>query len=164
MRPQSDCTFVATFHKGATKGPKQRFVSKFIKFWTKSLYSHVELYRTATGKSCSADGYSGKVRWKDIKYSHQSRWTFVEVPNNVIEKNGMTVDKVLTFLEQQIGKKYGFRDLLRVFLFRKPNRHRKHEWFCSELILAALGFDPAQYSPGKAFDMLIDAGCRIIKP
>ena len=103
-------------------------ISKLIRWQTRSQYSHVSV--EIDGQNYEAWHIGGVVRrsWNE---GHTSG-TQVDVLRPV---NTVNVVRMRHFLEQQIGKGYDYKGVLR-FLSRRDER-LDNRWFCSELVAQA---------------------------
>lgn len=109
------------------------FVSKAIQLQTRSAYSHVaiqlgdyEIYEA---------WHVGGVRKLRYATEGHSDGTPIDIYRIDYIPDG-AVDKIRKFLQQQVGKKYDFKSVLRFITRRKVRADDR--WFCSELVLAAL--------------------------
>jgi uncharacterized protein YycO len=127
------------FYKG-----KKRLFDRFVQWWQKGNYSHVEIQIVEAGLSFSSSFRDGGVRAKAINYS-PDRWDFVEV--------ACDSKAVIDFILSQKGKPY---DLLGLFGFiLRPVKDKPDKWFCSELIAASLGYsEPWRYCPNTLYSVL----------
>lgn len=130
-------TFRAAFYKGTRPGLAGIY-NRFVKWWTNSDYSHVELVLSG-GWSGSASFMDGGVRLKVIDFD-AAHWDFIDLPVAL-------EPAALAWFEQRRGAKYDLLGNLHFII--RPVAHDKARWFCSEAIAAALGMpDPWRYCPG----------------
>ena len=116
------------------------WVSRLIRWQTRSKYSHAAIFIPEEGVY-EAWHIGGVQKNKDWKVLHK-KGTIVDVfcPTEFDKEN---TQKVVEFLESQVGKKYDFRSVFR-FLTRQPEHpDDKDKWFCSEL--ASMAFMRAGY-------------------
>lgn len=105
------------------------FVSGFIKFWTWSDWSHVEIW-TPTGWLGARS--SGGVQIRPWDYT-----TVVKEDIRTITLDPDTEVKLMNWFNAQIGKSYDYTALIGM-PFRR-DWHEDDKWFCSELVAA--GFE-----------------------
>ena len=109
------------------------WISKMIKFQTRSEYSHVAI---GVKDTYFEAWHKGGVREFDLndkeKHSSDTPITFTTLDVKVDEES------VYLFLKSQVGKKYDFKSVLR-FVSRRDVR-ADGKWFCSELVAAALKY------------------------
>ena len=104
-------------------------------------YSHCELV-FSDGVSCGASYMDGGVRLKRIGYTTLGNWDFLPVPDPTGERE-----------QQARGWAYGHKgkgyDLWgNVRFLSNLIRDDSDKWFCSEAIMAMLGFkEPYRYGP-----------------
>jgi len=113
-----------------------------------SKYTHTEI--NIRGLSYTSSYVDGGVRKKKINYSEEN-WEVLE-----FEVSAESVDKMLSFFENEEGKKY---DLLNIFFaqFLHIPIERKDRWICSEICAKMLDLTdefkmkhrPVYYSPAK---------------
>lgn len=143
------------FHKGIPKGNKGWFFSSFIKRFRNISVSHVETWfpKRIAGESNSfssrGTGSKKGVGFKKIDYSHPERWVFV--PTRIKDKR---LRNMYNHAKTHCGQKYGYGDLLLVFLFKFKKVHNKFKYFCSEICSHIWGYEPERQDPG---DMLKQA-------
>ena len=133
----------AAFHKGDKKGFFPKLLSGAIKWWTHSEYSHVELYFESTGESFSAAGLDGKVRFKNIRYSHPERWTFVSIP-------WANESYVRSLAKTHVGDRYDYKGIFLTFVL-PLRRQDNNKWWCSEICAFLIGLHPFRISPGEMY-------------
>lgn len=108
------------------------FVSWMIRRRTNGKFSHVELV-FSDGLSFSAHEFEGGTRFKRIKYEAEPNfWELVPVRGIDSEQEA----HIRLWCEEQTGKGYDFRGIIRFFLGMK--RDTNNTWYCSEVCLAAL--------------------------
>lgn len=104
-------------------------------------YSHCELI-LSNGVSASSSLMDGGVRLKAIQYSTPANWGFMPLP----DARGVLQARAQAWFEQHEGERYDLWGNLRFatgFAQDSPDR-----WFCSEAVMAALGFAEAyRYGP-----------------
>lgn len=107
------------------------FISRSIRFQTRSIYSHSALQFTS-GKIIEAWHTEG-VRWIRDPFDQHSTSTLIDVYgiNGVVDE-----DVAKAFAGAQIGKEYDFWTVGRFLTRRKAPRNDK--WFCSELVITIL--------------------------
>ena len=114
-----------------------RIISRFIQWWTNSIYSHCEL--VVDGVSYSSSAMDGGVRAKCINYD-TDKWDFLELP-------WVRPESVIDYFQLTDDYKYGWGGLVTSQLFNL-NRTDKSTTFCSQWCAAAVGLpSPASYSP-----------------
>ncbi len=121
-------------------------------------YSHCELIFTERD-SASASFLDHGVRFKDIGYSSVGNWDFLPVP----DPDGSTERFARSWFEFHAGMKYDIWGNIRFGIgFARESRHA---WFCSEAVMAALGYHETwRYGPsGAATALLHDFKTQIIK-
>lgn len=125
------------FYKGTRPGLSGLF-NIVTRFWLAGPYSHCELI-FSDGMSASSSFLDGGVRFKKIDYDPR-RWDIytLDIPAGEIAARNW-------FLQHE-GHKYDTLGLAG-FLVR-PFKGSKRRWFCSEAIMAALGFEePWRFDP-----------------
>lgn len=140
----------------------QRNMSKWIKFYTKGDYSHVEGWFPFTndipkkyqGHCFSASGYENRVRWKHINFTHKSRWTFVEIqiPYNV--------QKIMVFINHVEGWKYDYLAAMTCMSNEKIKEitDRKKRLYCSDCFLYFMDLHPKKRDPNSTYRYLLNEG------
>ncbi|ODS24167.1 hypothetical protein AB835_04625 [Candidatus Endobugula sertula] len=141
------------FYKG-----KGNFIDWCIRFWTRSIYSHVEMIiiTESTGDVClvSSSGRDGGVRSKRIKADHfnKSNWTMIDVSKELL------IEQLRPFYVDRMGLQYDFKGIF-LSQFLPLKRHSKDKYFCSEFCAEALGFSqPHTYSPQGLYTALQQRG------
>lgn len=115
----------------------ERLVSRFIAWWTNSIYSHCEL--VVGGVSYSSSAMDGGVRGKIIDMP-PDKWDFLELP-------WADADGVIKYFKETDHHKYGWLGLITGQLFNL-NRAKSDTQFCSQWCAGALGIPNAtSYSP-----------------
>jgi len=120
-------TIYIRLHKG--KG----FLSKLIKWQTRSEYSHASIqldgglcYESREGRGVRAFHAS-----EDFTKGEQVDFFELTVDNN------QYLDLIM-FLREQLGKKYDYTMVARFVSRRQAARAESEKWFCSELVYASL--------------------------
>jgi len=133
---------VLAFYKG-----HGRFFDRVTRWVTRSAFSHCEILQALPERSDvafearagSSSGRDGGVREKVILFKSGS-WVFVTVPWS----GGGAVDRIIA----EIGNPYDYLGLIASQAFNL-RRHRRDQWFCSEICAHALGLSaPQELSPG----------------
>lgn len=129
------------FYKG-----KKRLFNKLVSWWTRGPYSHCELV-FSDGESASASFMDGGVRYKRILFD-DAHWDFIELEDSFLEAQSRF------WFYDHFNEKY---DVLGILGFVNPRiKQSKNKWFCSEAIMAALGFSEAwRYNPNTAYSVLL---------
>lgn len=139
---------IVAFYKGSG------FVSRLIKLWTRSRYSHCELV-FSDGRHFSADTEMPMHTRFSTQQLDIKNWDFLVLPLTHEQEN-----KVKGFCVDEIGCRY---DWTGIFLsqFIRLGYQSKTKWFCSEVCAAGLqqvgmleGVKPNRVSPGKLFKLL----------
>lgn len=138
--------FIA-FYKGGG------FVSRLIKFWTRSKYSHCELVFN-NGSSFSADTKMPMHTRFASKFMIPEEWDFIHIA--VAEEDEM---KIEDFCVEELNCAYDWKGIF-LSQFINLGYHSKTKWFCSEVCVAALqtigmlpGIKPNRVSPGKLHEL-----------
>lgn len=141
--------FKAAFYKGTPAGVPGMY-NRFIRWWTRSRYSHVEVIffdggAGADSQSASASYIDGGVRFKWFTFD-PALWDFVDLPAE------LALPALSWFREHE----FAAYDLLGILHFvLSPVGNDKRKWFCSEAVAAALGMqDPARFDPGTLYAVL----------
>ncbi|MEP4700759.1 MAG: hypothetical protein ABJZ79_06355 [Parasphingorhabdus sp.] len=138
------------FYKG-----RGRLLDRVIRWVTRSSFSHVEILRavpTISGdgleaRAWSSSGRDGGVREKSISFK-PGHWEFVTIP----WAGPAVIDRVIA----EIGNPYDYTGLLASQALNL-RRHRRDQWFCSEICAHALELSaPQELSPGGLY-------CRILE-
>ena len=143
-------------HLGGDSDFKKRFIQNSIKIWTQSEYCHCELiFPKIIGdkNSFSASGFEGRVRFKNILYTHPERWHFIEIPI-------MSMDRTLQAIHWRAqcidGLPYDYKMI--VFSFVLPfRRDDPFKYCCSEACAFTMDFLPFKITP-KQIDI---EACKI---
>lgn len=125
---------------------KERPFNRLISWWTKGDRSHVELV-FSDGEWASADYRKSGVRFKrmPIKSEH---WEYVRLDETLFDEQ-----RAREIAERFAGKGYDWSGIMG-FLFR-PKGQNPNKMFCSEFVMAALGFsDPWRFSPNACYQVL----------
>lgn len=127
-------TYLA-FYKG-----KGTIVDKAIRWWTKSLHSHVEL--VVSGMWYSTSPRDKEVRVKNIHHN-PGHWDLVPV--------GIEVERFMTIWDNTKGAKYDWLGIL-LSQVATTNVHSKDRYFCSEWCAMVMGYKNSnKYSPGDLY-------------
>lgn len=133
----------AAFYKGTRPG-WQGIYSRAVRWIGKGPYSHCELV-FSDGMAASASYMDGGVRFKRIDFKPEN-WDFIDLPPEL-------EPAARTWFEQHNGEPYDLRG--NVWFVLRFIKHSLFKWFCSEALLAALGFaSPDQYEPNGAAVLL----------
>lgn len=103
------------------------FESGFIEFWTWSDWSHVDVW--------TPDGWLGARSDGGVQIRAWNYCDFKKEEIRVIELDAPTEAKIMTWLDDQRGKKYDYLALLGMPI--RDDLDDRNRWFCSELIAAA---------------------------
>jgi hypothetical protein len=115
-------------------------------WWTKGPYSHCEIIFN-DGQSASSSFRDGGVRFKPVQYNPEN-WDFIILPNLFNEDNAR--DWFIAHLH--LG--YDVLGLVGFVVGNVPDS--KESWFCSESVLAALGYKETwRFSPNEIPAMLM---------
>ena len=134
----------AAFYKGTRSG-WQGLYSRAVR-WVDGpgLYSHCELI-FSDGLSASASYIDKGVRFKRIDYD-PAHWDIIDLP-------GFDEAAARTWFDVRVGHGYDLLGNLR-FIFGWV-RDDDGRWFCSEALMAALGFaEPWRFGPNGAASAL----------
>ena len=131
-------------------------VSKSIRFWTKSDFSHVEIIIGTTEKYwISSNPDYGGVRVNKLR-PYKVTWSYIDIP---LKQNHFK--EALRFAKSQENSKYDWCGIL-CAQFMKIHRDNSNKWFCSELVTTILqiyqtpetkDLYPAWVSPGDLFKL-----------
>ena len=119
------------------------------RFSDRGIYSHCEVVFTS-GISASSSYLDGGVRFKNITYTSPDKWDFIDIP----DPTGTIEDSALTWFLNHQGQPYDLMGNLRFLsnVFRDSN----DKWFCSEAVMASLGFTEAyRYGPSGIASALL---------
>lgn len=129
----------AAFYKSTRPG-LQGLYSRAARLIDRGPYSHVELI-FSDGLSASASYIDKGVRFKRIDYN-PAHWDIVELA-------GFDEQAARDWFEDRLGEGYDLWGNLR-FIFGWV-REDDAKWFCSEALMAALGFEePWRFGPNGA--------------
>lgn len=127
-----------------TRPGLQGLYSRLTRWIDRGPYSHCELVFT-DGMSASSSFIDGGVRFKNIQYD-PDHWDFVPLPD-VLETAARD------WFRGHCGQPYDLWGNVRFVL--GFTRESKGAWFCSEAVMAALGFaEPYRYGPSGAAALL----------
>lgn len=121
------------------KGPGHIF-DQIIRWWTDSIYSHVEI--VVDGIAYGADAWQGRVRVANTSTFNRDNWDVFEI----------TAIHDTAWLNAQLGKKYDWLGIMGFLLFRVDDPSR---WYCSELAAAFIGIQDRPVSPGDLVGKVI---------
>ncbi|WP_319533439.1 hypothetical protein [uncultured Cohaesibacter sp.] len=122
-----------------------RLFDRFVRLWTRSAYSHVELVERVVGYGETATAWSssprdGGVRSKAITFT-ADKWELVPVDWAPTDAPGR--------ISLDAGAKYDWLGIL-LSQILPIQWHSDDRWFCSEIIADVLDFpDPHTISPGE---------------
>lgn len=109
-------------------------ISRIIRAFNWSVYSHVAWIDdndfTVTEAWCR--GGVTRVATPSCNHTPGTPVDLFIVPSETLEQTAI----IRQFLNDQVGKKYDYAGILG-FVFRIKRLHRKHKWFCSELVAEA---------------------------
>jgi uncharacterized protein YycO len=107
----------------------------------RGIYSHCELV-FGNGVSASSSFLDGGVRFKAIEYSQLANWDFMDLSS----ASGRLEASAMDWFKKHEGERYDLWGNLR--FATGFARDCDDKWFCSESVLAALGFSEAyRYGP-----------------
>ncbi|MGO4379707.1 hypothetical protein AB4Z19_15635 [Pseudoduganella sp. RAF19] len=138
--------FRACFYKGVHAGLPGIY-NRVVQWWTNSIYSHMEL-QFSDGLSASASYMDGGVRFKQINYTTDTNWDFIDLPE------WMEPD-ARKYFEDRVG--WGYDLFGNLHFVWSPIRGAVRKIFCSEGGVEACGVAVGQgfrFSPADAFAML----------
>lgn len=118
------------------------FVSNFIKFWTWSDWSHVDVWTPNGWLGARSDG---GVQVRDWDYTK-----FEKEEIRAITLDIKTEANIMNWLHNQIGKPYDYLAVAGM-PFRKDWRSDER-WFCSELVAAAFAQAGAELLDADQFN------------
>jgi len=170
---QDPTKLYVAFHRGGKSDLKTRLVSAMCKIFTNSDYregkklgindtrfAHTELVfprSIAEDKRCyssrGTDDPSG-VSFKDIKFSHPERWTFVEIK---WIKNYEDILATYNTSKKYIGCKYAYSNVFNTFGFfrTRKDRYGMKDWWCSEIDAYVIGIGDYKLSPNALYTEII---------
>jgi len=141
------------FYKG-----KGTWMDLCVRFWTRSIYSHVELVVFDSGDFpptiISSSGRDDGVRFKEysIEKLNSEKWDLIDVSEKIDDES------LAYFSVNKLGKRYDYKGIL-LSQFLPLKRHGKNKYFCSEFCAEALGFsNPHEYSPQDLYTALQQRG------
>ena len=106
---------------------------RFIRRWTKSKYSHVELVIESKGWWLGIRPPDYPVVRKNIMHiCNDDDWDFIEIPVSKDE-----VDKIIQFYNKTSGMGYDWIGMILSHVSRFKVKHTKR-WYCSEWVIYAL--------------------------
>lgn len=111
---------------------KGTFVNAFIRWWTRSIYSHCEL--VVNGACYSSSGMDGGVRRKQIDLN-DGKWDLVDL-------DWVTEEQVVSYFNKTDHYRYGYFGLIKAQLFNRGKGQSKAP-FCSEWCADACGIPTA---------------------
>jgi hypothetical protein len=131
---------------------------RFVRWWTGSEYSHVELIMP-NGMMAGITPENPKVRWKSLEINERD-WDFIEI--SVTESQ---LSLLRRFIESTKGQGYDWVGMIMSHLtplkVRLPNK-----WYCSEWVAYALSvskiltwkqlklYDTPRMPPGRLYNLL----------
>ena len=131
-------------YKGIRPG-WQGVYSRLVRWLDGGPYSHCELV-FEDGVNASSSYIDGGVRFKIIDYRPE-HWDFIDLPDAL-------EDSARDWFRSHVGQPYDLWGNVR-FAFGFA-RESKGKWFCSEAVMAALGFAEAyRYGPSGMVDVLL---------
>lgn len=107
------------------------YQDKLIAWWSKGLYSHVELYFEQKQICFSSSLRDHGVRFKKINSS--DHWDVIKLDNFSFNQNEEPIYK---WCESQVGLPYDILGIIGLGLDLPINERRK--WYCSEIVATAL--------------------------
>ena len=135
--------FAVAFYKGTRPGI-QGLYNILVRWWTRSPYTHCEMI-FSDGLSASSSFLDGGVRFKQIDYNPE-HWDIIELPSELEQS-------ARDWFEQHEGDSYDLIGNLGFVIGSVDDSKRK--WFCSEVIMAALGVtEPGKFSPSTAMPVV----------
>lgn len=129
------------FYKG-----RKRFFNRFVSWWDRGPYSHMEVIY-ADGQAASSSFMDRGIRFKRIEFD-ADKWDVVDVPNGLFDEHASR-----NWFVAHVGRRYDFLGLIRFAFDAIPER--KSKWFCSEACLESLGIkDPWRFTPNAAYSLI----------
>lgn len=119
---------VIAFYKGRRWG-WHGLVAWLVRTWLAGPYSHCELV-FSDGMSASSSWMDGGVRFKRIEFNPE-RWDMLDVQGDE--------EAARTWFLVHEGMPYDVLGLLG--FIARPIRGGRRRWFCSEAVMAALGYE-----------------------
>ena len=153
------------------KGDKKGLLHRFIRWYTKSIYSHAELVMPDGQRWIGISPFLTSrvgIREKSISPENQKEnWDYLTFTLNWREPvRDYQISQLNKFIQKTLGSRYDWVGLvvsnLTPFLVKKRDR-----WYCSEWIAHALVnarivmwddmdlYDTPEMSPGKLYDLLV---------
>ena len=133
------------FYKGTRKGVSGLY-SRGVRFIEKGKYSHCELV-FSNGISASASFLDGGVRFKEIKYSTESDWDFVDV-------SWADEARAYDYFKANMNAEYDIKGNLHFLIGIFGDSYDKK--FCSEAVAEALGMEEAWLlAPNALYNVLV---------
>ena len=130
-------------YKGTRPGWEGLY-SRLVRWLDGGEYSHCELV-FSDGVSASSSYIDGGVRFKLIDYD-EDHWDFIDLPDAL-------EDSARDWFRSHVGQPYDLWGNVR-FAFGFA-RESQGKWFCSEAVMAALGFKEAyRYGPSGMVDVV----------
>lgn len=143
------------------KGDREARLHRFVRWWTKSKYSHAEIVLDSdkTWVSISPFLYS-KVEKRTGVLADKDNWDFLEIP--VTEKQMAALED---FIEETVGDGYDWFGMISSQLLPLIIKG-KRRWYCSQWIAHALAhagifkwskvgiYDTPDLHPGRLYDIL----------
>jgi uncharacterized protein YycO len=108
-------------------------VSRLIRWQTRSEYSHASIL-LATGEHYEAREGKGVLKHARFTLTNKSE----AVDYFALPLNAVQYDRLVAFLEKQVGKGYDWTMVARFVSRRQESRASTEKWFCSELAYAAV--------------------------
>jgi hypothetical protein len=130
--------------------------SRLIKYWTKSIYSHVEI--SFGDFSYNVDTELGLLKYPKSKYNKEE-WDVININADISQKN---LQKIERFISNQVGLKYDWRGIF-LSQFINFGIDSDSKWFCSEFVVKILQLflieetideKPNKVSPEKIYKIL----------
>ena len=115
--------------KKSKDGILDKLIEQAIKIWTRSKYFHVEMIIKDVWVSTNPT--AGAVYMNTLQPLNDN-YDYFDV-----DVDGRRINKVMDFLNAQVGKKYDYWGLFFSTVFTM-NVEDRNKWFCSELIAEAL--------------------------
>jgi hypothetical protein len=132
--------FRLAFYRGTRPGIPGLY-NRLVRARGRGQYSHVEMV-FSDGLSASSSFADGGVRFKKIDYS-ADHWDFVDLPAELEHR-------ARRYFEGRVG--IGYDIMGNVHLILGFLSHSQNRLFCSEAIMAALGFDEAwRFEPNACY-------------
>lgn len=109
-------------------------VSSLIRWQQRGRYAHASLLVDGTLYESVSKGGVRAVGAAAYESSYRDG-SIVQAPVYLIDTQ---VEELKRWLDQQVGKGYDFRSIVRFLTRKAENRGADRRWFCSELVVAAL--------------------------